>query len=501
MMQIQAIQSPANTLATDALVVGIFAEAPLEGAIAALDEILGGAIAALGRDLSFKAGASESETLFRPTGIKAKRLIVLGLGKKADFTAEILRKAFGQTIQGLMGQPVATVSLLLEGVSKFGWEKACEAAAEAAVLASYRYKRYLTKGQEEFQAPESITLLVPKGADLKSAKAGAEHGRLVSEAANWTRDLVNTPGSDLTANDLAAEAQNMAKTRPITVKVLGKKELEKMGFGGLLGVNRGSIDPPAFIILEYQGGKKKDKPVVLVGKGVTFDSGGLCIKPSKGMDEMKSDMGGAGAVLGALRAAADLELPLNLVGLIPATDNMPSANALKPGDVVTTYSGLTLEVVDTDAEGRVVLADALGYAVKNYQAQAIIDLATLTGSIIITLGMHVTGMFGKEKDQTLMDQIYQASQETGEKVWQMPTWDVYADLVKSDIADVKNSDPRRGDAIAGAMLLSKFVDDTPWVHLDIAGPSWAEAPKAYYDAGATGHGVRLLTQLLRTWEV
>lgn len=499
-MQIQAKQSPVNTLDTDALLVGVFAETPLEGAVAALDEALGGAIAALSRDLPFKAEVGESETLFRPTGIEAKRLIVIGLGKPQDLKAETLRKAVGEAIQGLVGKPVAKAAFLLDGVSALGWEKAAAAAVEGAVLAAYRYKAYQTSDKEEHQAPESFTLILPEGGDLKAAEAGADQARRVCEAANWVRNLVNTPGGDLTARDLAEEARKMAENRGITCKVLGKEELEKQGFGGLLGVNQGSTEPPAFIILEYQGAQKTEKPIVLVGKGVTFDTGGLCIKPSKGMEEMKTDMGGAGAVLGTLRAVADLALPLNVVGLIPATDNMPSGSSLKPGDVVKTYNGMTLEIVDTDAEGRVILSDALGYASKQYDAQAIIDLATLTGSIIVALGMNVTGMFGKDKDQALLDRIYQAGQETGEKVWQMPTWDVYEDMVKSDVADVKNSDPRRGDAIAAAMLLGKFVGDFPWVHLDIAGPSWAESPKAYYDAGATGHGVRLLTEVLRNWQ-
>ena len=502
-MQIQAKQTPVNPLVTDALLVGVFADAPPAGAVAALDETLGGAIASLSQDLPFKAELGESETLFRPAGIKAKRLIVVGLGKKADLSSETLRKAFGGAFQSLIGTPVAQAAILLDDLAALGWEKAAAAATEAALLATYRYKRYVTtaKELEAHRSPEIVTLILPKDGDLKAAQKGAEAARAIAEAANWVRDLVNTPGGDLTATDLADEARAMAKPRGITCQVLGKQELEKQGFGALLGVNQGSVEPPAFIILEYAGGKKKDKPIVLVGKGVTFDTGGLCIKPSKGMEEMKTDMGGGGAVMGALRAVADLKLPLNVVGLIPATDNMPSGTAIKPGDVLKTYNGLTLEVVDTDAEGRIILSDALGYAAKNYDAQAIIDLATLTGSIIVALGMHVTGMFGKDKDQALMDRINAASRETGEKVWQMPTWDVYEDLVKSEIADAKNSDPRRGDAIAAAMLLGKFVGDAPWVHLDIAGPSWAESPKAYYDAGATGHGVRLLVQLLRDWQV
>lgn len=501
-MQIQATQSQINTLATDALLVGLYSDAKLDGALKDLDKATGGALADVNSIFAFKGEVGEAETLFRPAGLKAKRLIVVGLGKREKLSAETLRKAFGQALQGLLGTPVEKAAILLDGVAELGWDKAAAALTEAALLGSYRYKRYVTADDEKSDArrPHSLTLVLPKTGDLKAAKTGIEKARLVCEATNWVRDLVNTPGGDLTASDLAEEAKAMALPRGITCRVLGKKELEKQSFGGLLGVNQGSTQPPAFIILEYNGGKKSDKPVVLVGKGVTFDTGGLCIKPAKGMEEMKTDMGGAGAVLGTLRAAADLKLPINLVGLIPATDNMPSGSSLKPGDVVKTYNGLTLEVVDTDAEGRIILSDALGYASKNYQPAAIIDLATLTGSIIVALGMHVIGMFGKDKDQALLDRVYQAGQETGEKVWQMPTWDVYEDMVKSDIADVKNSDPRRGDAIAAAMLLSKFVGDFPWVHLDIAGPSWAESPKAYYEAGATGSGVRLLIEVLSNWK-
>lgn len=498
-MQIQAQQTPLNSVVTDALIVGVFADAPLTGEIAALDHATGGAIASLASLGSFKAEPGDEETLFRPAGLKAKRLIALGLGKPEDLKIETLRKAVGSVFQGLVGSGVKKAVFLLDGLAGLDLEDAGEAVGEAAMLGSYRYQGYQTKDQDERRGPESLTLIVPKGADLKAAKAGAERARLVIGAVNWTRDMVNTPGSDLTATDMANEARHMAQPRGITCRVLGKKELKRQGFGALLGVNRGSVEPPAFIILEYTGGKKKDKPVVLVGKGVTFDTGGLCIKPGEGMDEMKTDMAGGGVVLGTLRAAADLKLPINLVGLVPATDNMPSASAYKPGDVLTTYNGLTLEVKDTDAEGRIVLADGLGYASKNYDPQAIIDLATLTGSIIVALGMHCTGMFGKEKDQALMDRIVRSSQATGERVWQMPAWDVYEDWVKSDIADVKNSDPRKGDATAAAMLLGKFVGDYPWVHLDIAGPSWAEEPTELYDAGGTGHGIRLLIHMLRHW--
>ncbi|HNV64783.1 MAG TPA: leucyl aminopeptidase, partial [Smithellaceae bacterium] len=268
----------------------------------------------------------------------------------------------------------------------------------------------------------------------------------------------------------------------------------KLGMNALLGVASGSAQEPKFIILEYSGGKKGNAPIVLVGKGLTFDSGGISIKPAEKMDEMKTDMSGGAAVIGAVMAAADLRLPLNVVGLIPATENMPGGSALKPGDILKSYSGKTIEIVNTDAEGRLILADALSYASK-FKPQAIIDIATLTGACVVALGDDVIGMLGT--DEKLKSEISQAARESGELVWELPLWDIYSEQIKSDIADYKNSGGRAAGTITAAMFLSKFVGDFPWVHLDIAGPAWFEKDRPYIPKGASGIPVRLLVEFLK----
>jgi leucyl aminopeptidase len=273
--------------------------------------------------------------------------------------------------------------------------------------------------------------------------------------------------------------------------------MKKIGMRALLGVARGSDEPAKFIVLEYRGGMKKESPIVLVGKGLTFDSGGISIKPSENMGEMKSDMAGGAAVMGAVMAVADLELPLNVVGLVPATENLPGGSALKPGDIIQSLSGQTIEVVNTDAEGRLILADALTYA-QRFKPAAVIDLATLTGACKIALGDHVIGMLGN--DSALKERIRAAGELTGERVWELPLWEDYHELIKSDVADFKNTGGRAGGAITAAVFLSKFAGDAPWVHLDIAGPAWLAKDRPYAPKGATGVGVRLLVQCLRDWK-
>ena len=298
----------------------------------------------------------------------------------------------------------------------------------------------------------------------------------------------------MTPSILAKEAEGIAGRKGVSCTVLDKVKLKELGMNALLSVASGSNEEPKFIILEYKGDEADATPIVLVGKGITFDSGGICIKPSDKMDEMKSDMAGGAAVMGAIMACADLGLPLNIVGLIPATENMPSGTALKPGDVFTSYSGKTIEVINTDAEGRLILADALAYASK-YKPAAIIDLATLTGACVIALGEEVIGMFGT--DDKLKSELEEAARETGELVWELPLWESYQEKIKSDIADYKNHGGRPAGAITAAAFLSKFVGDFPWVHLDIAGPAWTDKDKTYTPKGASGAGVRLLVEFLR----
>jgi leucyl aminopeptidase len=309
--------------------------------------------------------------------------------------------------------------------------------------------------------------------------------------------MVSAPGNEMTPTDMAREARKIARRKNVKLTVLGEAEMKKIGMNALLGVARGSAEPAKFIILEYRGGDKSERPVALVGKGLTFDSGGISIKPSEKMDEMKSDMAGGAAVMGVIMAAADLNLKVNAVGLIPATENLPGGRAYKPGDILKSLSGQTIEVLSTDAEGRLILADALTYAGR-YKPAVIIDLATLTAACVIALGDHVTGMMGT--DNRVKHKIKDASDATGEKVWELPLWEEYHDLIKSDVADYKNHGGRPGGAITAAAFLSKFVGDYPWVHLDIAGPAWLTNDKPYIPKGASGVGVRLMVQFLRDWQ-
>lgn len=317
---------------------------------------------------------------------------------------------------------------------------------------------------------------------------------IITDAVFFARDLVSAPANEMTPSILAAHAQKLAKKKNVSCRVLDQGKMKALGMNALLGVAAGSHQPPKLIILEYAGGKKGVPPIALVGKGLTFDSGGISIKPAEKMDEMKTDMAGGAAVLAVIRAAADLKLPVNIVGLVPATENMSGGSALKPGDILKSYSGRTIEVLNTDAEGRLILADALSYASK-YKPSAIIDIATLTGACIVALGEDVIGMLGT--DDRMKKGIREAADVTGEMVWELPLWDHYHELIKSDIADYKNTAGRLGGAITGAAFLSNFAGDHPWVHLDIAGPAWTTKDKAYIPRGASGVTVRLLVEFLR----
>jgi leucyl aminopeptidase len=319
-------------------------------------------------------------------------------------------------------------------------------------------------------------------------------GQAIARGVEYARDLVNSPGYAMTPAKLGDEALALGKRLGLDVTVLDNKQLTEQRFGGILAVGKGSINEPRFIVMDYNASLKDAPTVCLVGKGLTFDSGGLSLKPPDAMETMKSDMGGAGAVFGAMQAVAELKLPVHVVGLVSSAENMPSATAYRPGDVVTTLSGKTVEVLNTDAEGRIILSDALFYA-QRYNPAAIIELSTLTGAIIIALGSHAIGMMGTS--QGLMDEISRAGESSGERVWQLPLWDEYHQMIKSEIADLKNIGGRPAGSITAGAFLAAFVGNYPFVHLDIAGTVWADRPAKPYDSpGATGVGVRLLVEYL-----
>ena len=363
--------------------------------------------------------------------------------------------------------------------------------AEGALLGHYRFTRYVTEKSNDRKPLSAMTVLAETSSHVASIKRGVRRGEVAGEATCFVRDLCNTPANLLPPSRVVEEAKKVAKEKNVKLTVLNRRQQEKLGMGGLLGVSRGSQEPPQFIILEYSGASKKDKPIVLVGKTVTFDSGGISLKPSENMEQMKADMTGGAEVLATVQALARLRLPLNVIGLLPVTENMPGGRATKPGDILTMLSGKTVEVQNTDAEGRLILADGLAYATR-LKPKCIIDIATLTGACAVALGQFAIGMLGN--DDKLKSQLKAAGEKSGERVWEMPLWDEYFEQLKSDCADMRNIGGRGGGMITAAIFLSKFVGNSPWVHLDIASTDWSGSERAYISKGPTGIGTRLLIQ-------
>jgi leucyl aminopeptidase len=373
-----------------------------------------------------------------------------------------------------------------------------QALVEGAELALYAFSRFKTEIEKMPKEVKELTIFVQKDDNIALAQKGLTISSIICEATKLARDLSNAPSNDMTPQALAEVAKSVAERYSLEYEVLERSDMERLGMGGLLAVSSGSQKPPKMIIMKYKG-KKESLPIVLVGKAVTFDSGGISIKPSERMEEMKYDKSGGAAVIATMQALAELKLPINVIGIVPATENLPSGSAYKPGDVLRHYGGKTSEVISTDAEGRLILADAIAYA-TNYKPQAIIDIATLTGACVIALGTHASGML--TNDQNLGKKVVDAAESSGERVWQLPLWKDYSEQIKSEIADMKNTGGRAGGAITAAAFLSKFVGNCPWVHLDIVGTAHTQEgsiEKTYVPRGATGFGVRLLTQLLRDW--
>lgn len=461
------------------------------------DSALPANVAALLEPNDFRGRAKETLLLYPRGALAPRRLLLVGLGKREAFTPETLRQAGALAVQKARELQAPDVAVGVQDELPLPADAAAQAFAEGIELGAYRYWRYRTElpAEQTFQV-KRVTVF--SKAQEKQARAGIETGQVIARGVTFARDLVNGPGFEVTPAKLGEEALALGKRLGLKVTVLDKAQLTKQGFGGILAVGKGSANDPRFIMMEY-GAAKKDTPTIcLVGKGLTFDSGGLSLKPADAMETMKSDMGGAGAVYGAMQIVAELKLPLHVVGLVSSAENMPSSTAYRPGDVVTTLSGKTIEVLNTDAEGRIVLADALFYA-QRYKPAAIVELSTLTGAVIIALGAHAIGMTGT--NQALADQLNRAGNASGERVWQLPLWDEYREMIKSEIADLKNVGGRAAGSITAGAFLAAFVGDYPFAHLDIAGTAWADKPAKSYNApGATGVGVRLLAEFLRHYE-
>ena len=480
----------------DALVVNLFEGVSLPGgATGAVDKVLDGAIVKLIEAGEIKGKLGELTLIHTLGRMPAGRILVAGLGKQQEFTLDKIRRISAQSCRYLRGKGVKRVATIVHGAGA-GYiepEKAAQAIAEGSILGLYTFRRHITKKSESGEI-EELQIIERDESKLPELEKGLARGMAMAEAANFARDMINEPANFMTPSDMAGIAGEIAREYGLECQILEQEQMKELGMGGLLGVAQGSNQEPKFIILKYQGDDSSEKTVGLIGKGLTFDSGGISIKSSEGMFEMKGDMSGGATVLATMRCIAGFKPKINVTGLIPATENLPSGTAVKPGDVLKAMNGKTIEVLNTDAEGRLILADALSYA-RKLELTPLVDVATLTGACHIALGDFVSGAF--TNNQELVDKVINAGNEAGEKLWQMPMYEEYKELIKSDVADIKNTGGRYGGAITAAHFLGEFVEDTPWVHLDIAGTFFTSKEKGYIVKGATGVAVRTLINLVR----
>ena len=462
------------------------------GVAAELDRKIGGAIKRAMKSSQFTGKAGSVLEIVAPHGVAASRILLLGVGKLADITATVLENAGGELVGRLERVKETTASVILDGVSttKISAGDAAARVAFGAKLRSYRFDKYKTKKKDENGAVKSLTVATKAATAARKAYATLEK---IANGMFLTRDLVNEPPNVLYPVEFARRAKALAKVG-VKVEVLGEAQMKKLGMGSLLGVGQGSERESQLVVMRWNGGKAGDKPVAFVGKGVCFDTGGISLKPPAGMEDMKGDMGGAACVTGLLYALAARKAKVNAVGVIGVVENMPDGNAQRPGDIVTSMSGQTIEVINTDAEGRLVLADALHYTEKRFQPKFIIDLATLTGAIMVALGKEHAGLFSN--DDKLSKQLADAGEAENEKVWRMPMGPAYDKQIDSRFADMKNTGGRDGGSITAAQFLLRFVKNTKWAHLDIAGTAMASPQTPINQSWGSGWGVRLLNRLV-----
>ena len=434
----------------------------------------------------------KDETLLVYASGKAQRILLVGIGKANEITRSAIRRAAAIAAKRArsLGSKTLSLAVAKEARGSLGAAELAQVLIEGTAQGGWQFTELKKQPEDPKPEIESVELVID-AADKDEAEAGRRIGDAIAAGYLYTRNLQMQPGNVCTPSYLAEEARKLAAAHGFKATILDKAQIKKEGMGALLAVAQGSAEEPRFIVLEYGGGS--GAPVALIGKGVTFDSGGISIKPAANMEDMKFDKSGATAVLGTFEVLGRLKPKINVVGLIPATENLPSGTAIKPGDVVKSHLGKTIEIINTDAEGRLILCDALSYA-RRFKPVAAIDAATLTGAVVIALGHHAIGMLGN--DEPLLAEVRDAGERAGERCWPLPLWDDYRELLKSDVADVKNSGGRAAGTIAGAWFLREFVDSFPWVHLDIAGTAYLEGEGVSHAKGPTAIGVRLLTEFL-----
>lgn len=509
MVQVRVERGSIVEAKADAIVVNLFkGVAKPGGATGAVDAALGGAISNLIAMGDFKGKLKELAWLATNGKLASPRVLLVGLGEKRKFRVEQARMVSARSAVAARDRGCKTVATVLHGAGAGGLDvsEAAFALAEGAVLGLYQYREYRSKPKAEDgeEDPERVlaklSVVEAEARRVPVIASAVKEASLLAELTNEVRTLVNRPSMDKTPPVLARNAQEWARRFGLKCRVLEKSKLEALGMGGLLGVGAGSQHAPRLVVLEKPARSAKAKTVLLVGKGITFDSGGISIKPSQGMDQMRHDMAGAAAVLGAVCAASALKVPHRVVALMPLAENMPSGTAIRPGDILRAFDGTTIEVLNTDAEGRLVLGDALGYGIKTFAPDYVVDIATLTGSVKAALGTIMTGLFAN--DDRLARMLVSAGAKVGDDLWRMPLTSEYAAHVKSEVADIKNTGTNYGGSITAAAFLRHFVGKSKWAHLDIAGTCWTEKGggdlrQDYHAKGATGIGVRLFARFLR----
>lgn len=473
------------------VIVGIFESRKLTDSARILDKITQGYIKNILASGDMDGKINTSLLLHNVPDIQFKRVLLVGLGKEQEFREKTFLSAIGSILNALQKTAVTDATMFLSDfpVKERANDWKVTQIVVTAISSNYRFDQLKSKPDDSQNGLRKMVLCVNDRTELTACEEAMQQGLAIAHGMSLAKDLGNLAPNICTPTYLAKRAKDLAKTYKLKASVLEEKDMEKLGMGSLLAVTQGSEQPAKLIVLEYHGSGKKEHPIVLVGKGVTFDTGGISLKPAADMDEMKFDMSGAASVLGTLHAIAEMKLPINVVGIIPATENMPSGKATKPGDVVTSLSGQTIEILNTDAEGRLILCDALTYA-ERYNPKAVIDIATLTGACVIALGNFTTGLLSN--DDKLAQELLSAGEQAGDRAWQLPLGDEYQDLLKSNFADMANIGGRAAGTITAACFLSRFTKTYRWAHLDIAGTAW----KSGKEKGSTGRPVPLLTQFL-----
>jgi leucyl aminopeptidase len=494
-MQIESTNGSYRDLDVQALAIAVFkGEKADDGFLNDLDSVTGGVIKSViaSEELKGKEGEVVYLHLVGNSEIKAQRVLLVGVGERAEYTPALASQMAGTAVRTLREKNAKSIAVVsrLEGNA----EEVASVIVEGAVMSLFDPDKYRTKDKEERQIEKLVVVL--DGADETGLKRGIERGRIIGESVNFTRDLANEPGAYMTPTNMSERAREVATEFGLSIDVLDEARMEQEGMGSLLSVSHGSDEPAKLIILKYTPSiapEESGELLAFVGKGITFDSGGISLKPGENMELMKYDMTGGATVMGAMRAVAQLKPSISVLGVIPCAENLPSGKATKPGDVVRAMTGKTIEVINTDAEGRLILADAIAYA-KKLGATRIIDMATLTGAVSVALGDVNTAILGT--DQELIDEVITAGKETGEKFWQLPLDKEYSKQIKSDIADIKNVGGRKAGTITAAAFLKEFADGVSWAHLDIAGTAWGEESKPYRSKGPTGIAVRTLIRIV-----